>query len=153
MATDAGIGALWALGSFPGIVDYDSWEAELLEDEDITRHITAGALVPVNIRSDGAFQVIARIGEAAHLTERELKHLVVSSEPYLLVTTTDAVISGLEHVGAEVDEGVRLQLPPGRWSVTICMLDCEEEPDFTILITPEDQPDRKYRTNVQTFDR
>jgi hypothetical protein len=114
----------------------------------------------VNIRSDGAFQVVARVGEAAHLTERERQYLVVSSDPYLLVTTGGAVISGLEYVGAEADEGLRVPLPPGRWSVTVFMLDGEAEPDrtdplpdFAILINPEEEPDREYRTDVQTFDR
>ncbi|GLW32660.1 hypothetical protein [Actinoplanes regularis] len=171
MATDAGMGALWALGSFGGIVDYDTWESELLEDEDIARHIAGGALVPVNIGGDGAFQVVARVGESsalAQLTERERKYVVVASEPYLLITTNDAVISGIEHVAAESNDNLRVPLPAGRWSVAIFLIDWEAEPgqaddagrpaptalsDFTILINPEGQPNREYRTQIQTFER
>jgi len=171
MATDAGMGALWAPGSFDSIVDYDTWESELLEDDDIAQHITRGALVPVNIGGDGAFQVVARTGESsapAQLTNRERKFVAVTSEPYLLITNGDAVISGIEHVGAESNDGMRIPLPAGRWSVTIFLIDWEAEPgqaddagrpaptalpDFAILINPENHANREYRTQVQTFER
>ncbi|MDX8052669.1 hypothetical protein SK571_25065 [Lentzea sp. BCCO 10_0798] len=48
----------------------------------------SGAFVPVNIGSDGAFQVVARVGSAstaASLPPRERQHVLVSSEPYLLI--------------------------------------------------------------------
>jgi hypothetical protein len=171
MATDAGMGALWAVGSFDGVVDYDTWESELLEDEDIARHIASGALIPLNIGGDGAFQVLARVGEAsapAQLTERERTYVVVASEPYLLITDGDALISGLEHVGAEADDGLRVPLRAGRWSVTISLIDWKAEPgqaddagrpaptalpDFVILMDPEGGAGRGYRKEVQTFDR
>ncbi|MEV7091822.1 hypothetical protein AB0M80_03190 [Amycolatopsis sp. NPDC051045] len=82
MATDAGMFGLWSPASFGDIVDYDTWESALLEDDDITRHILAGAFVPVNIGSDGAFQVLARVGSVstiADLTPRERQYLLVSS--------------------------------------------------------------------------
>jgi hypothetical protein len=171
MATDAGMGALWAAECFGGIVDYDTWESELLDDEDIVRHIASGALVPLNIGGDGAFQVLARVGEVsapAQLTERERRYSVVTSEPYLLITTGNAVISGLEHVGAEANDGLRVPLGAGRWSVTISLIDWKGEPgqaddagrpaptalaDFVILIDPEGGVDRGYRTQAQTFER
>lgn len=171
MATDAGLGALWAPDSFASIVDYDTWESELLEDEDIARHISDGALVPVNIGGDGAFQVVTRVGESsthAELTDRERTYVVVASEPYLLITTGNAVVSGIEHVAAESNDGLRVPLPAGRWSVTISLIDWEAEPgqvddggqpaptalpDFAILINPEGQADREYRTKVETFER
>ena len=171
MATDAGMGAVWVPGSFDGIVDYDTWESELLQDGDIAQHITRGALVPVNIGGDGAFQVVARTGDSsapAQLSDRARKFVAVTSEPYLLITNGDAVISGIEHVAAEPNDGMRVPLPAGRWSVTIYLIDWEAEPgqaddagrpaptalpDFTILINPEDQADREYRTQVQTFER
>lgn len=171
MATDAGMGALWVPGSFDGIVDYDTWASELLGDDDIAQHITRGALVPVNIGGGGAFQIVARTGDSsapAHLSDRERKFVAVTSEPYLLITDGDAVVSGIEHVGAEPKDGLRVPLPAGRWSVTIYLIDWEAEPgqvdeagrqaptalpDFAILINPEDQADREYRTQVQTFER
>ena len=49
-ATDAGMLALWDRQNFQGITDYETWESELLEDEDIQHHIVAGAYVPLYIR-------------------------------------------------------------------------------------------------------
>lgn len=170
IATDAGMFGLWSPASFDDIVDYDTWESALLEDDEIKRHITAGAFVPVNIGSDGAFQVLARVGSAsttASLTERERQYLLVSSEPYLFVTSGDAKISGIEHVGAEADAGLDVPLPSGRWSVTVALIEWDAEPgqkdsdgqptptalpDFTLLINPETGTD-DYRTEVHTFDR
>lgn len=171
MATDAGMFGLWSPASFSDVVDYDTWELQLLEDEDIVRHIVAGAYVPVNIGGDGAFQVVARIGSIdcpASLTERERQYLLVSSEPYLFITTGRAVISGIEHVEAEPDQGLHISLPAGRWSVTISLIEWVAEPgqkddagfpaptplpDFTLLINPEPGTTGKFRTRVETFDR
>jgi hypothetical protein len=171
MATDAGMGALWAPDSFAAVVDYLAWESELLDDRDIARHIAEGAFVPVNVGGDGAFQVVARVGDPsvrAQLTERERGYTLVASEPYLLITVGDAVISGIEHVEAEARSGLRVPLSAGRWTVTIFLIDWAAEPgqtddaggpavtalpDFVILINPEDEAERKYRTKVQTFER
>jgi hypothetical protein len=64
MATDAGMLALWSPAAFSKVIDYASWEPERLDDEDRLRHIRAGALMPINIRSDGAFGVVVRVGSA-----------------------------------------------------------------------------------------
>jgi hypothetical protein len=170
IATDAGMLGLWAPSSFVDIVDDDTWDAELLEDEDIARHVAAGVLVPVNIGSDGAYQVLARIGSAscpAGLIEREHRYRFIDSERYLFVSTGEAVISGIEYIGADGDEGVRLALPAGRWSVTVSLIDWEAEPgsrddfgepspdtlaDFALLINPESAATGPYRTKVETFD-
>jgi len=106
IATGAGMFGLWAPTSFRGIVAYDTWESALLEDAQIVGHIGAGALVPVNIGSDGAFQVKARIGSTtapAQLDERETRYQLVFSEPYLFISSGSAVISGIEHVSAAAD--------------------------------------------------
>jgi hypothetical protein len=103
MVSDAGMFGFWAPRSFCEVVDYETWESALLEDEDVMTHIAAGAFVPVNIGSDGTFQVVARVGSApkpAVLTDRERQYLVISSEPYLFISTGEAVISGIEHVQA-----------------------------------------------------
>lgn len=168
MATDAGMCGLWSPASFAGVVDYDTWEPELLEDEDIVRHITAGSFVPINVGGDGAFQVLARVGSVpatADLTSRERRYLLVSSDPYLFVTPGDARISGIEHVGADAEAGVHLPLPAGRWRVTVALLDWNAEPgqrdaegrpaptalpDFTLLIDP-DPGTGPYRTGIRTF--
>lgn len=171
MATDAGMFGLWSPASFGDIVDYDTWESALLDDDDIARHIVAGAFVPVNIGGDGAFQVVARVGSAtarASLTERERQYVLVSSQPYLFITTSDAIISGIEHVGAVAEQRLHVPLPAGRWSVTISLIDWGAEPgqkddsgrpaptalpDFTLLINPEDGTTGTYRTKIQTFER
>lgn len=102
------------------------------------------------------------------MTERERKYVAVTSEPYLLITDGNAVVSGIEHVGEEPNDRMRVSLPPGRWSVMIHLIDWEAEPgqaddagrpaptalpDFAILINPEGQANRDYRTRVQTFER
>ncbi|WP_432824446.1 hypothetical protein [Dactylosporangium sp. CA-092794] len=171
VATDAGMFGLWVPASFDNVVDYSTWEAELLENEDIVRHIVGGAFVPVNIEGDGAFGFGVRVGSAsgpARLTERERRYVLVASEPYLLMTTGDAMLSGIEHVRAEADVGLAVPLPAGRWSVTISLIEWEAEPgqrddagapaptalpDFTLLINPEDGAAGGYRINLHTFDR
>ncbi|WP_328446218.1 MULTISPECIES: hypothetical protein [unclassified Amycolatopsis] len=170
VATDAGLFGLWSPASFAGVVDYPTWEAALLDDDDLKRHIVAGAFVPVNIGDDGAFQVLARAGSesaAAGLTQRERRYLLAASKPYLFRTTGDAKISGIEHVGAAVDAGLRVPLPAGRWSVTIALIEWDAEPgqkdtagrpaptalpDFVLLLNP-DRGAGRYRTEIRTFDR
>jgi hypothetical protein len=171
IATDAGILGIWAPASFSDIIDYDSWESALLEEDDIARHVAVGAFVPVSIGGDGAFSVLARVGSdsvPARLSERERQCLFISSEPYLLATVGGAVISGIEHVGAGVSEGMHVPLSAGRWSVTISVIEWDAEPgqkddagrpastalaDFTVLLNPEQAAAGEYRTRVRTFDR
>ncbi|GIF64742.1 hypothetical protein Ais01nite_27770 [Asanoa ishikariensis] len=169
LATDAGLFGLWSPTSFHDVVDYETWEAALLEDEDIVRHIAIGAFVPINIGGDGAYQFVARVGSMsapAELTERERKYLIVTSEPYLFVATAGAVISGIEHVGDDPDIGLRISLEPGRWQATVALIDWTAEPgqqdddgapkmgalpDFVVLINPE-SGHADYRQTVETFD-
>jgi hypothetical protein len=44
--------ALWNPAGFTGITSYKTWEGALLEDDDITGHVRAGELVPINIGGD-----------------------------------------------------------------------------------------------------
>jgi hypothetical protein len=74
--------ALWNPSRFTGIIDYQTWEDALLDDDDITEHVRAGKLVPINIGGDGAFQFLVRVGtagQAATLTGREKHHTSVQS--------------------------------------------------------------------------
>jgi len=59
-ATDAGMHALWNPSRFTGITDYETWESALLEDDDLTRRVQAGDLVPINIGFDGVRQFLVR---------------------------------------------------------------------------------------------
>jgi len=165
--TDAGMCALWDPASFTGIVDYDTWDAAFGEDEQIEAHICTGAFVPINIEADGAFQVLVRVGESATLIEREARYLVVTSKPYLFVSTGEARVCGIERVGHPVEhDGFALEVPAGRWAVTVHMIDWAKEPgsrdqdgrptpdalpDFVVLLVPDSGG--PYRTRVVTFDR
>jgi len=69
------------------------------EDERIEASIRSGLFVPVNVGGDGVFQVVVWWGAGTGLTAEERRFLVVSSEPYRLVSTGDFVLGGLEDVG------------------------------------------------------
>ncbi|MEV5733830.1 hypothetical protein [Streptomyces sp. NPDC052292] len=171
VATDAGMLALWNPQRFTSIVDYDTWDPHLGEDEDIERHIRTGALVPINIRSDGAFGVLVRIGgvgRLAQLTERESRHCLVTSDAYLLQSSGQVWLSGIEAVGAEAWPGtVQCDLPVDRYSVVIHLIAWEDEPgsvnadgtpsetalsDFVVLINAAVPGQNTFRSAVETFD-
>ncbi|MFD8080847.1 hypothetical protein ACFV4F_04015 [Kitasatospora sp. NPDC059722] len=171
VATDAGMLALWSPAAFSGVVDHASWEPELSEEEGRLRHIRAGALVPINIRSDGAFGVVVRAGSAAadaRLTERESAYVVVSSKPYLLRSRGVACLSGIEAVAGEPwPDTVRLDLADGDHSVVVHLIDWEAEPgstadgkpsesalaDFVVLVNPASAAaSGPYRVATDTFE-
>lgn len=79
LVTDSGMHCLWDALYFSIIQDYDSWENELLEDEDIIKHISKGSFVPINIHSDGAFEFEIRVStseEFQQLSERKKNTLL-----------------------------------------------------------------------------
>jgi hypothetical protein len=171
ISTDAGMFAIWDSAAFTHILDYDAWEAELSEDEDILKHIQIGKFIPINIQSDGGFQFVVRIGNAENfenLNARESQYIVVSSESYLFDNEGNAFISGFEHISGDHLENLpNFSLDKGRYVVNIHMLDWETEPgstdengqptanalpDFLILINPETVP-INYRQKILTFDR
>jgi hypothetical protein len=157
VATDAGMQMLWHRKPFSHVVDYDTWDEELLENDGIPRHIEAGSMVPLSVGMDGAWEFVVRWGEQAALTDAERQHVVEKSEPYLLVSETDVRVTGIEHItgNAEDDEGFAVPLPPGRWSVTIHLIDAEalgEPLDFVVLLKPAGTGEH-HRTAVEPFDR
>jgi len=170
--TGAGIAALWDPASFATITDYDTWEAALLEDDDVVRYIERGSLVPICIGADFAGGVVVRCaanGHPAELTERERTYLYVSSEPYLFVSTGVGYVSGYEAIDNSPPPDLpRLDVPTGRHVATIHLLDWDAEPgasdehgnptehalpDFVVLLNPEIGPQPNYRTNVESFER
>ncbi|NEB05972.1 hypothetical protein [Streptomyces sp. SID13726] len=172
MATSAGMLALWDPQRFTGIVDYDTWDTQLGEDEDVERHIQAGALVPINIRSDGCFGVVVRMGrvdQPALLTERESRHCLVASDAYLLRSSGQVCLSGIEAVQGEAwPETVRFDLPVGRHSVFIHLIAWQDEPgsanedgapseralsDFVVVVNPVVPGQDMFRSAVETFVR
>jgi hypothetical protein len=163
--TASGMLALWDAEPFAGIVDYDTWEAALCLDEDISEHVRVGDLVPINIDSDGAFEVLVRYGNDPVLTEREIEHLVVSSEPYLLVSSGDVRLSGIEGVGW-ADDAVELALGEGEFEVVLHIIDWHAEPgsttadgkpaphalsDFVALVSAASEVGGPYREELMTF--
>jgi hypothetical protein len=170
VSTDAGMLALWNPRQFPTIVDYDSWERELLEDEAILRHVRAAHLVPINIGRDFAAGVTVRIEPLANpkLSEREARYLFASSEPYLYLSDGELCLSGLEDIDRNPDPTSVMAISPGRYQVTIHMFDWDMEPgakdeagrptdqalpDFLVLVSPEPVPAPAYRAELETFDR
>ena len=170
-ATDAGMLALWSPENFHNITDYDSWERELLDEADISRHIEQGAFVPINIQSDGAYQCVVRAassGVPATLSNRERRYLVVSSEPYLFRSRDTVAICGIEHISRSPEEPAAFfALPAGDWAVTVHLIDWPSEPgaispdgnptstalsDFVILLNPTTTQAR-YRTKMETFEK
>lgn len=171
IATDAGMCCLWSPAAFRTVTDYETWESELLDDEDIRLRVAAGVFVPINIRSDGAFGFRVRVGHSsapAELDERERRYVLVTSEPYRFVSAGEGVVSGIEHVSAAGDRGLRVPVPSGSWAVTVCLIEWDAEPgqrddqgrplptalpDFVVLINPAGGPQASYRTELETFER
>jgi hypothetical protein len=168
--TDAGMLALWDTTRFSGVVDYDSWEVELLAAEDLAGHIDVGALVPISIGSGGSWQVLVRTGaadEPARLTDRETEYLLQTGGPYLLISTGEVRLSGLEAIGVDLlERTTKLPLPVGRYTVRLHLIDWASEPgsskdsgeplphalpDFVVLIDPE-QGSPEYRVCPESFD-
>jgi hypothetical protein len=62
--TDSGMHVLWDRRYFAKIVDYPTWESQLLEDADLVRHVDKGHLVPINVHGDGVFTFAVRTDPA-----------------------------------------------------------------------------------------
>jgi len=162
--TDAGMLSLWCSAAFRGVDGYEAWEVRV--NERLHDCIAAGELVPVNIRSDGAFGVRIAVTPDV-LTAREETYSVVTSEPYLLVVNGgEACLSGLEFVGDRERAALRVRLPDGRYAVRTTLVAWDEEPgarrpdgtptdtalpDFVVLIEPE-KGIETYRQKEETFD-
>lgn len=165
LATDSGMLCLWDAQSFAGISDYDTWEKELCEDEDILRHLQSGHLVPLNL-GDGAFAVEVRLDTPDSMSEREREYLLVSSQPYLLRSSGRILVSGLEQVGADPRGFLDIELAPGSYTVFVQLIDWTAEPeskdadgnptsnalpDMIVFIQPAAQDAPVYRKDLETF--
>jgi hypothetical protein len=168
-ATDAGLFALWNPGRFGRVVDYDSWAASLLNDEDIAARAGDGDLVPISISRDGTFRFLIRVGDkkVPQLTGREQQYVTASSKQYLFGSDGAAHLSGIEYVSAAPPPAVKtIGVPEGRYGVTIHLVDWGAEPgaldpsgqpaggalpDFLVLVSPE-PGDGPFRTKVDSFD-
>lgn len=150
--------------SFPEFEDWEDWATE---DENVAESVGAGTVVPINVGGDGVFQIVVRWGEGGDLTDRERAFVLVSSEPYLLVSEGSFALGGLEDVGdAEPKAENFVSLAKGRYAVQVHLVDWKADPgsvdsngkpgpdalpDFVVLIG--DEVAGPYRTSVQTFNR
>jgi hypothetical protein len=169
VATSAGMFGVWRASAFEHVNELEQWENEVAEDSALERQISAGAFVPINIGGNGAFQIAVRGVEAAgNLSERERMYLLVSSEPYLLVSDGVLGLGGLEAVGNYTGvEKAEILLESGTYAAVV-LVDWQAEPgsrgsdrnssskalpDFIVEIFADVQGELKCRTKVDTFDR
>lgn len=166
VGTDAGLCALWQPEHFEHVTDLDSFHAELIEDQDIERHIADGAFVPINIGSDGGWGMTVRVG--AGLNDREAQFLVVSSEPYRIISRGTLGLGGLENIGSYGGGAIVLPIDVGTYSAIVHLIDWESEPgsrtedgaisthalpDFVVELHEEAATRSAYRKTVETFER
>jgi len=167
--TDVGMLCLWNCSTYKHITDYDTWEPEFVEDEDIIRNIKKGTYVPINIRSDGVYGAEVKFGGNATLNERERTYLIASSQPYLIKTDGRIALSGMEHVGSDLTDDIRVfDVEPGEYAVSIHLIDWGKEPgstgpdgepsanalpDFVVIVQPRDETISVIRQEVETFNR
>jgi hypothetical protein len=168
--TDAGLCALWQTEYFVESGDPDDWDDWASDDELLVQAITAGALVPIGVGADGVFEVLIRWNfSGSGLTEREARHVLVSSDPYLLTSPGVLYIGGLEEAGDLPGKGAnRIELPSGRYSAVVHLVDWKAEPesvgsdgrplegalpDFVVEIRREEGVGNVYRTKSTTFSR
>lgn len=166
--SDAGMFGLWRSHAFDQVVDQEAWEAQFGTDRAIQSRIVVGDFVPLNIQSDGSFQFVLRGGvDHEGLTERELRYVAVSSDPYLLVSDGAVELGGIEAAGGgSIDERNVFKLAAGRYRVVTHLVDWEAEPgsqlpdgspadsalpDFIVEILPGGSGE-DFRTSVATFD-
>lgn len=171
LSTDSGMFGIWDPKSFKMIIDYDTWEKEFLEDNDILQHIIKGTFIPIYFHSDGAFEFEVRIGtkgNVQNLSDREKKYLVVSSECYKFKSNGELCLSGIEYIERNPDENVaHLAISKGEYSAIINIIAWDDEegmkeedgtptpdalPDIIIIMNPI-MEEISYRIDVETFTR
>ncbi|WP_406172752.1 hypothetical protein [Streptomyces sp. NBC_00996] len=171
VGTSAGMFALWRLSRFASVTDLDDWEDEVADDESLGEAVQEGALVPINIGGDGAYQFTVRgVSALGGLTQREARYRLVSSQPYLLVSDGLVGLGGLEAVGEYTGaDRLRIPLDPGRYEVQVHLIDWKAEPgalaadgrptkdalgDFVVEICREaPETGLGYRQSLETFTR
>lgn len=165
--TDVGMLGFWNYSTYQHIEGYATWESEFVEDEDIVRNIKNATYVPINIQSDGVFCVEVKLHEAATLSEREQKYLMVASQPYLLNTDGKISLSGMEAVGKEPAYNVKhFNVDPGEYVIQVHLISWDQEPgskgsdgkptenalpDFIVFVFPNDGTVKSFRQEVETF--
>jgi hypothetical protein len=139
-------------------VTSETWEDELLMADDVSRHIHAGALIPVNGFSDGGYDIEVRVGgvtEPETLPEREQRHVRRTSPPFLLRSGGTLCMSGIEFAMHPPGEHVaELRVPPGSYVAIVHDLDGERAPDlpsFLVLLNPHGGESTEFAADWYTF--
>lgn len=170
VATSAGLFGIWSVSTFAHVDELEQWEDEVAADDSLLGHISAGAFVPINVGGNGAFQIAVRgVESPGNLSERERSYLLVSSDPYLLVSDGVLELGGLEDVGNFTGaEKLQIPLDAGRYGAVVHLVDWESEPgglgndgkpstdalpDFIVEIFSDHVEGPAYRVNIDTFDR
>jgi hypothetical protein len=155
--TGSGWCCLWDRDGLRAVTN-ETWEDELLMAEDVSRHIRAGALIPINGFSDGGYDIEVRVGSVGAretLNEREQQHLRRTSPPFLLRSGGALCMSGVEFATFPPDEHVALlQLPPGSYVAIVHDLDSESATELAsslVLLTPQGGETVEFATDWFTF--
>ena len=127
--------------------------------------------MPINIRSDGAFQFLVRVGTRPVPRADQPREGIPNGllEPYLYLSDGTACLSGIEYIGADLGPTMTtLAVPAGPCAVTIHLIEWDAEPgakdargdpapgalpDYAVLISPGGATANPYRIQLQTFDR
>lgn len=155
--TGSGWCCLWDLEGLRHVTS-DTWEDELLMADDVSRHIRAGAIIPINGFSDGGYDIevrVASVSEPEALQEREQEHVRRTSPPFLLRCGGTLCMSGIEFATYPPDEHVaQLQVPPGSYVGIVHELDGErapELPSFLVLLSPHGGESIEFAADWYTF--
>jgi len=122
-STGSGWCCVWDRDAFNNVACYETWEAELLMDEDIRRHLRAGDLVPINDFSDGTYDIEVHIGSPqvpAVLTNEERAMVTRTSGAYRFTSAGRLCLSGVEFVQYPVPVDIpTLEIPPGQYAAVV----------------------------------
>ena len=174
LTTDSGMWGLWNTFPYSNIKSYEDWESYFLTDELISTQIREKNFVPINIEADGNFEFQVKKGstiEAAVLTAREKKYVLVESGNYLINSKGKIAISGIEHIGSldtlrkDEDYGeittdsdsYHVKIFLIEWDAEPGMLDSNQNkvqyalPDFIILLNPVSPDSERYSESITTF--
>lgn len=166
LMTDSGMFGVWNYQSFSHIVDYDTWDPELCEDEDILKQISGGKFVPIDL-GDGVASVDVRIDSPNTMNSREKEYLLVPSKPYKLRTSGKVCVSGIEYIGKDpsATQTLTFDVEAGEYTVYVNLIDWNQEPeamdaegnptenalpDVIVFITKE-KPKEVFRCDLETF--
>jgi hypothetical protein len=144
------------------MVTQESWEDELLMPEDVSRHIRAGALIPINGFADGGYDIEVRVGSAHDLATLDATltaRVERTSLPFRLVSHGTLFMSGIEFAFNPPDARLAGQaIAPGEYVAHIHEIDHERDPEadlpsFIVLLNPRMAgPEISFASDWFTFE-